>query len=83
MKAITTRYLGPTNTRGARIVADDGDGNRASVPYPDAMSGYAAHAVAVRALCSKLGWTGTYVPGAARTGYVWVDAATPERVDVP
>ena len=32
-KAIITRYLGPTNTKGARIVASDGDGNRITVPY--------------------------------------------------
>ena len=28
MKAIRTRYLGPTNTRGARILATDDDGHR-------------------------------------------------------
>lgn len=34
MKAITTKYHGPTDKRGARISATDGDGNRASVAYP-------------------------------------------------
>ena len=27
MKAIETRYIGPTDYKGARIKADDGDGN--------------------------------------------------------
>lgn len=31
MKAITTTFHGPTNTRGSRIVASDQDGNRVTV----------------------------------------------------
>lgn len=27
MKAIVTKYYGPTNSKGSRISADDGDGN--------------------------------------------------------
>ena len=33
MKVITTRYHGPTNTRGSRIAATDEDGNRVSLTY--------------------------------------------------
>lgn len=43
MKAIETRYHGPTDTRGSRISAFDSDGNRVSIPYPYELSGEAVH----------------------------------------
>lgn len=72
MKAITTRYHGPTNTRDARISAFDMDGNRVSIPYPYELSGEAAHFEAVRALCAKMGWDGSFACGAVKGGYVFV-----------
>jgi hypothetical protein len=53
-QAIVTRYLGPTNTRGARIKATASAGS-VSVAY-----GYgneeAEHMAACLALVAKLGW---------------------------
>lgn len=71
MKAISTRYVGPTNTRGARIVADDGDGNRVSVSFD-----YGApnpHIVAAYALAEKMKLVGLLIEGFTKTGrvYVW------------
>ncbi len=83
MKAIQTRYVGPTDTRGSRIIADDNEGNRAIVSYPHELSSLAAHAAAVRALCERMGWTGTYIPGPLKAGYLWLDARTPDHVTIP
>ena len=72
MKAITTKYHGPTNTKGSRIIADDGDGNRVTIPYPYELSGEACHRKAADELCKKMGWTGTLAAGWTKTGYVFV-----------
>lgn len=54
MKAITTRFQGPTEssrgTRGSRIIATDGD-FRVSVPYDHSLSSQAAHRKAAIQLC--------------------------------
>lgn len=72
MKAIRTRYLGPTNYRGSRIKADDGDGNTITVGYPhDKGPGAEAHAVAAVALCRKMGWAGELVSGGLNDCYVF------------
>lgn len=75
MKCIQTRYISPSNTRGARITAHDSDGNRVTVPYPhDARD---PHEVAVRALCARMDWHGQLLAGASADGkgytYVWVE----------
>ena len=51
-RAIVTRYLGPTNTRGSRIVADAGDRCRVTVGYRDELSGDARKGLAT----SPKGW---------------------------
>lgn len=58
MKAIVTKYHGPTNTRGSRITASDEDGNRVSIPYPYELSGEDVHRKAAEALCEKMNWGG-------------------------
>jgi hypothetical protein len=72
MKAIQTKYHGPTNTRGSRISASDLDGNRVSISYPHELSGEAVHRKAADALCEKMGWNGALIGGAIRNGYVFV-----------
>jgi hypothetical protein len=74
MKAIRTKYHGPTDTRGSRISASDEDGNRVSIPYPHELSGEAAHRAAADALCRKMNWSGELIGGALKDGYafVWV-----------
>lgn len=76
MKAIITRFVGATNTKPARIIASDLDGNRITVPAEGelqrATARDAAHETAVRALCARMNWTGDLVWGAVKTGLVWV-----------
>lgn len=72
MKAITTKYRGPTNTRGSRIIASDEDGNRVSIPYPHELSGILVHAKAALALCEKMKWTGPLIGGSLKDGYAFV-----------
>ena len=82
MQAIETRYLGPTNTRGSRIVATTHSAVsrypvRLTVPFDHTLSTEAGHRKAAEALKAKLGWKGRMVGGGTRTGYcfVFVDGA--------
>lgn len=74
MKAITTKYVGPTNTRGSRVVASDSDGNRASVPYDSSGGREDSYHQAAKALCNKMGWSGCdrMVSGGTKEGRVFV-----------
>lgn len=73
MKAIRTKYHGPTNTRGSRITASDEDGNKCTIPYPHELSGEACHRLAADALCSKMKWDGSsLIGGGLKNGYVFV-----------
>lgn len=72
MKAIVTKYHGPTDTRGSRISASDGDRNRVSIPYPHELSGEACHRKAAEALKAKMGWKGVLIGGGLKNGYVFV-----------
>lgn len=56
MQAIQTRYLSPTNTRGARIKATCAAGS-ITISYPYDLSGQACHRMAAEALVKKLDWT--------------------------
>jgi hypothetical protein len=82
MKAISTRYSGPTNTRGSRIIATDGDGNRVSVSYDDALNSERSHAAAVRKLCQKMGWHGKLTGGHTKNGMAWVWDDDQYRIEV-
>lgn len=73
MKAITTRYAGPTNTRGSRIIASEPDGKRLTLSYDSSLDSETNHRVAAEALRDKLGWTGSLVGGYIGQGrYAWV-----------
>ena len=80
MKAIVTRYLGPTNTKGARIKATDCDDNSLTIPYPYELSGEECHRKAAEALCEKMGWKGELFGGGTKEGYVFVFAPNRERL---
>jgi len=73
MKTITTKYLGATNTRGSRISASDGDGNRIVTPYRSELGETENHEGAVKALCEKMGWHGTLQGGDLLQGGVVVN----------
>jgi hypothetical protein len=72
MKAIKTKYKGPTNTRGSRIIASDEDGNKVTISYPYELSGEDCHRKAAVALCEKMGWGRDLVSGSLKNGYVFV-----------
>lgn len=72
MKAIRTKYMGPTNTRGSKIKASDEAGNSITIPYPYELSGEAVYAKAAIALCKKMSWKGQLIGGGLKDGYVFV-----------
>jgi len=70
--AIETRYLGPTNYRGARIVATCYQ-ERIVVPYPhERGQGADAHSVAAYALLERMGLSGPLAAASTSAGYVFV-----------
>jgi hypothetical protein len=73
-QAIETKYLGATNTKGARIKASAWGGS-VTVPYNCALNTEGAHKAAADALIAKLGWTGAFAQGgnAKGNGYVFVN----------
>ena len=73
MKAIKTRYCGPTDRKGARIIASEGDGKRITIGYPHELDSKEAHRKAAETLAGKLDWCGPLVGGWLGKGtYVWV-----------
>lgn len=58
MKAITTKYFGPSNTKGSYIKASIGrhKGGSIILPYPHEKSADEAHTLAAETLAKKLGW---------------------------
>lgn len=73
-QAIETRYLFPTNTKGARIKASTYGAN-IIIPYDYALDVQDNHCAAQLALRHKLGWQGKYAQGgnAKGNGYVFVN----------
>lgn len=73
MKAIETKYLGPTNTQGSRIKAIEPDGKSITISYDYALNEYDLHKKAAVALCVKLEWGHqTLVGGGLKNSMVWV-----------
>lgn len=84
MRAIQTRYHGPTNTKGARISAflADEPTTRATIPYDYALRHEALHFEAVKALAKKTGLAflndgSEVIAGGADQGYIFVFADSP------
>jgi len=74
MKAIITKYHGPTNFKGSRISASDEDGNRITIPYPSELDWRDGepHRAAAQSLCEKMNWKGSLVGGSVKGGYAFV-----------
>lgn len=68
MKAITTKFAGPTDRRGSRIIASDGDGNRLTMSYHHEWNGDENHHRAALAPQNKLGWSGKLISGQQKPG---------------
>jgi hypothetical protein len=78
MKAITTKYHGPTKTRGSRISATDGS-KRITVPFDHGVDDRENHRLTMRDLVYAIGmseltpseqWHGGTINGGS--SYVWV-----------
>ena len=74
MTAIEVRYIGPTNTKPARLIAEGSGGQRLIVSRHkwDDLDGEALHRMAAYALCEKMGWKGQLVGGGTQRGYCFV-----------
>jgi hypothetical protein len=75
--AITTRFVGPTNNRGSRIIANAGDSRRLVVGWDAALNVEGNHRAAANALRDSLGWNGQLVGGWNDTTGLWVFADRP------
>jgi hypothetical protein len=83
MQAIFTKYITPTNTRGARIKAWCESGS-VTIPYPHEFGSEEAHAMAARTLRLNLKWQNDMVQGVAplagtNAAYVFVMLDREER----
>jgi hypothetical protein len=70
MIAIETHYLGPTDYRGARIVASTCNGHRLVQSYDHGSA--TPHYNAARALADREGWTEQLIGGSTKRGYAWI-----------
>lgn len=82
-KAIQTKYLGPTNTKGSRIKAFAEGVKIGSFNRDSGLSTEANHCEAARLLASRFGWHGLWVGGGTPdgNGFVYVGVGHP-AVDV-
>jgi hypothetical protein len=83
MKAIRTRYVGPTNTRGSRIIASDGDKNSISTSYPHGLNSDEGHELAAYLLMQKMGWGNHLVGGGFQHDMYWTMIPIDTRGDKP
>ena len=72
MVTITTKYHGPTLTRGSRIKATASSGPSVTVGYDYALDSGPNHDAAARKLIERMGAAGTWHRGPTSTGYVYV-----------
>jgi len=73
MKAITTKYVGPTTFKGPRLIAPEPDGKRCIISYPHEYDTEAAHRIAAETLRDKLGWKGALAGGyLGKSAWAWV-----------
>lgn len=64
-QAITTKYIGPTNTRGSRIKASAQCGS-VTISYDDSLRD--PHTEAAKAFAVKMGWAGHWYGGGLPDG---------------
>ena len=72
MKAIITKYVGPSNTRGSRVIASDEDGNKVTVGYDSALNSEQNHINAAVLLAKKMKWRGKMAFGHLKNNMVFV-----------
>jgi hypothetical protein len=72
MKAIETKFVGPSNVKGSRYIASDSDGNRVILGADYEIRQDLNHRKAAEALRDKMGWKGELVGGGTKTGETFV-----------
>lgn len=74
MIAIETRYIGPSNTRGSRYVAETCNGHRTYSGANDSLDSEENHRAVAKKLAEKYGWLdrNNLVGGGSKRGMVWV-----------
>lgn len=73
MQTITTKYYGPTNTKGARIMATNTSKSaKVWMHYCYGLNIQDNHRSAAMLLRDKLKWSGTWVGGTTNDGMVFV-----------
>lgn len=55
-KLIQTKFIGPTNTKGSRVRASDGEGNRVVISWDHRQSPEENHRDAAVTLAHKMNW---------------------------
>jgi len=73
-QAIETRYVGPTNHRGSRIIATTERGHRLTRAWDHALNSDENHHAAADALRAKLYWPFIVAGGSTAKGYVFVSS---------
>lgn len=71
-KAIQTKYLPATDTKGSRIKAFDCDKNSVIIGYDSALDSEDVHRKAALALIKKMGWDGEIKGGWLKDGMAFV-----------
>ena len=72
MKAISTKYIPASNYLGSRIAASDEDGNRIVMSWNGDLDSIGNSKMAATTLLKKMKWTGKWVAGGTKNGFVWV-----------
>ena len=75
MKAIRTRYHGPSNVKGARISATDGErcaGHTLVMPYDHSLNSDELNRKAAHAFRDWKGWKGELTGGGFQNDMYWV-----------
>lgn len=79
-QAIQTKYLGPTDFKGARVKAY-ADANSITLSWDHALNPADNHIAAAKALACKLEWKGVWSGGGkAEGGYAFVQASSDDFV---
>ena len=78
---ITTKFLGPTNNRGARIKASCA-GESVTISYPYEVSGVDCHLRAVMELAKKVDFTGEMIIEGTDCGYMFISTAGVMKVTI-
>ena len=72
-QAIETRYLGATNTKGARVKATHAaELLSVTVKVDTELSEEENHRMAAQELLNELEWSGTMAGGSTKDGWAWV-----------